>query len=125
MFPVRVAGPTSFNVLGVWAQADPTYSAALLQGLTLYREFLKSGPSILLGDFNSSVAWDDKHGRTDHRDLEERLRQEFGLVSAYHAATTEPPGAETRPTHFWRWHEASPYHLDYCYIPEAWLVGSQ
>ena len=102
MFPVRVAGPTTFNVLGVWAQADPNYSAAILQGLTLYRDFLREGPSILLGDFNSSVAWDEKHGRTDHRDLEGRLRQEFGLVSAYHAATAEPPGTETRPKRFWR-----------------------
>jgi endonuclease/exonuclease/phosphatase family metal-dependent hydrolase len=64
-----------------------------------------------------------RHGRTDHRELERQLQQEFGLVSAYHAATGERPGEESRPTHFWRWREAAPFHLDYCYLPEQWLPG--
>lgn len=76
-----------------------------------------------MGDFNSSVAWDERHGRTDHRRLEAQLHDEFRLVSAYHAATGEHPGQESRPTHFWRWQAASPFHLDYCYLPEEWLPG--
>ena len=91
--------------------------------LTAYRDLLATGPSVLLGDFNSSVAWDTKHGRADHRELEHQLREEFGLVSAYHASTGEQPGSESQSTHFWRWQEASPFHLDYCYLPEAWVPG--
>jgi endonuclease/exonuclease/phosphatase family metal-dependent hydrolase len=123
MFAARVLGAVSFTVVAVWAQQEPTYSEALRCGLTVYRDLLAAGPSVLLGDFNSSVAWDTKHGRTDHRELENQLRQEFGLVSAYHAATGEEPGSESRPTHFWRWQEASPFHLDYCYLPETWAPG--
>jgi hypothetical protein len=123
MFAARVLGSVDFTVVAVWAQQEPSYSEALRLGIAVYRDLLATGPCILVGDFNSSVAWDTKHGRADHRELEGRLRQEFGLVSAYHAATGEVPGHESRPTHFWRWQEQAPFHLDYCYIPEAWLPG--
>ena len=123
MFAVRVSGPLAFTVVAVWAQPEPGYSEALRRGVEAYRDLLAEGPCVLLGDFNSSVAWDAKHGRGDHRDLEARLQQEFGLVSAYHAATGEQPGEESKPTHFWRWKEGSPFHIDYCYLPEAWVSG--
>lgn len=123
MFAARVLGPVEFTVVAVWAQREPTYSEALRRGLTTYRDVLLAGPCVLLGDLNSSVAWDTRHGRTDHHELERRLHEEFGLVSAYHAATGERPGAESRPTHFWRWQESAPFHLDYCYLPERWLPG--
>jgi len=123
MFAARVKGPVSFTVVAVWAQLEPTYSEALRRGLTVYRDVLLAGPSILIGDLNSSAAWDDRHGRNDHRELDVALHEEFGLVSAYHMATGEPAGLESRPTHFWRWHEAGPFHLDYCYLPERWCAG--
>jgi endonuclease/exonuclease/phosphatase family metal-dependent hydrolase len=123
MFAARVVGPVTFAVIAVWAQPEPTYSEALRRGLATYRDLLVSGPCVLLGDLNSSVAWDKRHGRTDHRELESQLRDEFGLISAYHAATGEPAGEESKPTHFWRWDEASPFHLDYCYLPEGWISG--
>lgn len=123
MYGARVDGPVSFAVVAVWAQQEPTYSEALRRGLSVYRDLLVAGPSVLLGDFNSSVAWDTGHGRSDHHEFETQLHQEFGLVSAYHAATGERPGQESRPTHFWRWQQASPFHLDYCYLPEAWIPG--
>jgi endonuclease/exonuclease/phosphatase family metal-dependent hydrolase len=75
------------------------------------------------GDFNSSAAWDASYGSTDHRDFDERVRQEFGVMSAYHAATGEPHGQETRPTHYWRWRQSAPFHLDYCHLPESWVRG--
>ena len=121
MFAARVLGPIEFTVVAVWAQQEPSYSEALRLGIRVYSDLLANGPCILVGDFNSSVAWDTKHGRADHRELESRLRQDFGLVSAYHAATGEEPGHESRPTHFWRWQKQAAFHLDYCYIPEGWL----
>jgi endonuclease/exonuclease/phosphatase family metal-dependent hydrolase len=125
MFPARVNGPVSFNVLAVWAQPEPSYSEALRRGLVVYRDLLLAGPTVLLGDFNSSVAWDDQHGRSDHRELDAQLVCEYGLVSAYHVATGERPGAESRPTHFWRWQEGAPFHIDYCYVPATWRAGLQ
>ena len=123
MFAASIRGPVEFTVLAVWAQLEPSYSEALRRGLAVYRDLLLAGPCVLIGDLNSSVAWDARHGRTDHRDLEVLLHQEFGLVSAYHVATGEQPGQESSPTHFWRWQESSPFHLDYCYLPERWLAG--
>jgi endonuclease/exonuclease/phosphatase family metal-dependent hydrolase len=123
MFAAQVHGPVNFMVVAVWAQPEPTYSEALRRGLAVYRDVLTRGPAVLLGDFNSSAAWDARHGRTDHLDFDAQLREEFGLVSAYHTASGERPGSESRPTHYWRWHEASPYHLDYCYVPESWVPG--
>ena len=122
-FAARVRGPVSFTVLAVWAQREPTYSEALRRGVEVYRDLLLAGPCVIMGDLNSSVAWDDRHRRTDHRRLDAQLSEEFGLVSAYHAATGEGPGQESRPTHFWRWHAGSPFHLDYCYLPKRWLPG--
>jgi hypothetical protein len=123
MFAAQVRGPFSFTVLATWAQPEPTYSEALRRGLQVYRDLLLGGACVLMGDLNSSAAWDDRHGRTDHQRLDAQLRDEFGLVSAYHAATGEHPGRESRPTHFWRWQAGSPFHLDYCYLPKSWLPG--
>jgi endonuclease/exonuclease/phosphatase family metal-dependent hydrolase len=123
MFAAKVLGPMPFTVLATWAQLEPTYSEALRRSLHVYRDLLLGGPCVLMGDLNSSVAWDDRHGRTDHRQLEAQLHDEFGLVSAYHAATGEHPGQESRPTHFWRWQATSPFHIDYCYLPKEWLPG--
>ncbi len=123
MFAAHVSGPLSFTVLATWAQLEPTYSEALRRSLHVYRDLLLGGRCVLMGDLNSSVAWDDRHGRTDHRRLEAQLHDEFGLVSAYHAVTGEHPGQESRPTHFWRWQAGAPFHLDYCYLPKGWLPG--
>jgi hypothetical protein len=123
MFAVRVQGPMPFTLVAVWAQREPTYATALHRGLDAYRDLLLAGACVVMGDFNSSAAWDARHGRSDHRDLNDRMLREFGLVSAYHVATSELPGEESKPTHYWRWQEASPFHLDYCYVPEAWAPG--
>jgi hypothetical protein len=123
MFAGRVLGPVNFTVVAVWAQPEPNYSEALRRGLSIYRGLLTAAPSVLVGDFNSSVAWDAEHGRSDHQELDRQLREDFGLVSAYHVATGERPGSESRPTHYWRWQEASAFHLDYCYLPQAWVPG--
>ena len=95
----------------------------MLAGLEVYRDLLREGPVVLTGDFNSSVAGDDRHRRNDHRELDALLAGEYGLVSAYHTHTRERAGFESQATHYWRWHEHEPYHLDYCYIPEARVPG--
>jgi endonuclease/exonuclease/phosphatase family metal-dependent hydrolase len=45
----------------------------------------------------------------------------MGLVSAYHSRYAEEQGRETRPTFFLYRHEQRPYHIDYCFLPTAWL----
>lgn len=53
VFPVRVNGPTSFNLLAVHAWRRPTYVEAVDHGITTYSQFLTSGISLIAGDFNS------------------------------------------------------------------------
>ena len=43
------------------------------------------------------------------------------MISAYHAFHKIEPGTESHPTHFWRRKRASPWHIDYCLIPESWV----
>ncbi|MCE3241944.1 MAG: exonuclease, partial [Deltaproteobacteria bacterium] len=46
----------------------------------------------------------------------------LGLVSAYHHFFGEAQGAESRPTLYLRRDPEKPYHIDYCFIPEAWVT---
>lgn len=119
-YPVRAVGPTTLNVLAMWTQQRPTYVRSALTALELYRDHLMSGPSIVVGDFNSHWRWDSSSATANHSRLVEVLRDDFGLVSAYHAFTGRPPGDEV-PTLYWQWKQHQTYHVDYCFVPEAWL----
>ncbi len=50
--------------------------------------------------------------------LEERLEEEFGLVSAWHAFK---PGAPEPSTLYFRWKKEQGFHIDYCFIPKRWV----
>lgn len=117
----RVSGPVAFNALLVWTRKEHEYLHGLDVALTAYSEFLSTGPSVVLGDFNANAAWDNPRRPTDFSRVAQRLASEFGLRSAYHTWFREPFGSETRATHyFWR-QKARPFHIDFCFIPEAWL----
>lgn len=121
-YPVRVVGPNmSLNVLAVWTKARPTYVQALLTALDAYRGFLTSGPAIVIGDFNSHWRFDKPGSKFTHAHLVEVLHREFGLVSAYHSHGAGRQPGEEEPTLYWRWKEADPFHVDYCFIPEGWV----
>ena len=47
---------------------------------------------------------------------------ELGLESAYHVHYGCKPGEEAHPTIHWctRQAEERTYHIDYCFLPEAW-----
>ncbi len=79
--PVRISGPTSFHLLAIWTMPRPNYVGSLERSLDRYGDFLKAAPSVVAGDFNSHA----RFGARRHNHLVDRLREEFGLVSAYHA----------------------------------------
>ena len=33
----------------------------------------------------------------------------------------EAQGEETRPTYYHRWNRKEPFHIDYCFMPAAWM----
>ncbi|MEM7189583.1 MAG: hypothetical protein AAF439_08215, partial [Pseudomonadota bacterium] len=130
LLPVHVDGPVPFNLLGVWAQnlSGGNYRKHQLgpfrRGLTRYREFLSAGRTIVAGDFNNNLIWDRPGWRINHQKALDGLA-EYGLVSAYHAATGEAQGHEQTPTHYWRDRkkDGPTYHIDYVFLPERDVPG--
>lgn len=121
VFPVQVVGPVSFGLLAVWAMPRPTYVSAVNHGLTAYRDLLGAGPAVVAGDFNSHWQWDARHRDRPHATLVERLGREFGLISAYHAVRLGVEPGDEEPTLYWQWKETQPFHIDYCFVPSAWV----
>ena len=119
-FPAVVRGPTSFHLLAVWALPRPTYVRTVLRALETYADFVLAAPSVIVGDFNCFARWNGPAPSAHHSELARRLRDDFGLVSAYHVTPGYDPTVAEAPTHFWRWKEDQPYHIDYCFVPVAW-----
>jgi endonuclease/exonuclease/phosphatase family protein len=119
-FPAVITGPVSFNVLAIWALPRPSYVRAILRALELYADFLLSAPSVVVGDFNCFPEWCGKAPSKAHVELARRLRDDFSLISSYHAAPGYAPSAADSPTYFFRWDGSQPFHIDYCFIPAQW-----
>jgi len=125
--PVHVSGPSSLNLLAVWAINtrkegwSKKRTAPFLQSMTHYDEFLKNGPTIVAGDFNNHVRWDKPGKLNNHANAVSRL-SEIGLVSAYHDERKVEHGNETEPTLYWRDRrkDGPIYHIDYIFIPKQW-----
>jgi exodeoxyribonuclease III len=128
--PVRIEGPTPFNLLAVWAQnfsdgiRRKRQPGPLRLALTRdYRAFLAEGPAIVAGDFNNNIFW-DKPGYLINHAHAVSLLESYGLVSAYHTVRGEAQGAETIPTHYWRDRkkDGPTYHIDYVFVSRAWRI---
>jgi hypothetical protein len=119
-FPAVVTGPTSFHLLAIWALPRPSYVRAVLDALDAYGDFLRSAPSVVVGDFNCFAHWRGEAPSKRHIELARRLRNDFSLVSAYHAAPDYDSSAPEAPTYFFRWEERRPFHIDYCFVPTEW-----
>lgn len=123
-----IVGPLPFSLIAVWAmnhrasnikafpESNPQPAAALN---TYWSE--NSGPTILAGDFNHNVSWDPgmPYAKQHARTLDAAHRA--GLVSAYHQHAGEKQGVESSPTLYWRGAGQGTFHIDYAFIPEAWL----
>lgn len=127
-----VTGPVAFNVIGVWAQGA-NYAADVLRTIRAYRRVIRSGPTVIMGDFN--IGADLRP--TDARPAEERppnqpaplsrghaavldLCASLNLVSAYHAFHRVDHGRETHATYRHLFNAARPWHIDFCFVPQPW-----
>ena len=120
--PVRIAGPKPFRALMLWAQKDPTYVQAIWNNHDRYADWIQEEDCVIAGDFNSTPTVEKTKKRPRHLDLVDRLRDKFGLVSAYHEFHGVPHGEELDATYYHLKHRDSPFHLDYCFVPESWRV---
>lgn len=123
VIPVRVSGPISFLLLAVWAKNEgkDRYVRGVVRAMHLLRRHIAKGPTVILGDLNSNSIWDDEHPPEQNHSGLVRLLDDLSLVSAYHHWHGETHGKERRPTFFEYRHAHRPYHLDYCFLPHAWL----
>lgn len=120
--PVRVAGPTAFNLLAVWTWPAPSYIKAFLNGLEAYSALLYSGPTVVAGDFNGNPVFDEPgHGLKWSSGFAKL--HDAGLVSAYHHAHQVTYGAERDATHHFLRKAERPFHIDFCFVPQKWTGG--
>jgi endonuclease/exonuclease/phosphatase family metal-dependent hydrolase len=111
-------GGMLFNVAGVWPWATRTAKTSYRQAhdaLVLHRDWIRQRPTVLLGDFNASASYEGRNWQ----ELIELIRG-LELTSAYHRFTNQEFGREADATHFHRGKRSSLFHLDYCFVPEAW-----
>jgi endonuclease/exonuclease/phosphatase family metal-dependent hydrolase len=125
MVPFRITGPVDLTLVAVWALPDRgSYSRAVCNGIDALAELIASGPTVMAGDFNSNPVFDRKRKVWAYAAIEARL-DALGLASAYHGFHGEAPGEETRATYYHMWRPDLAYHLDYCFVPRAWLPAIQ
>ena len=91
--------------------------------LRRYRSFLTRRDAVVAGDFNNSVFWDRPGKRTNFAGIAQTLAT-LRLTSAYHAATHEQFGHERQATLWFLKRPHQTYHIDYCFIPTAWVYQS-
>jgi exodeoxyribonuclease III len=128
--PVRIEGPTQFNLLAVWAchAHANSYEACqgpLMRAINTYRAFVEDGPTVVAGDFNDNVLWDKPKKLNNHGTNIAALNA-FGLCSAYHQSRGVNQGLEPEPTLYWRNRslDGPRYHIDYCFVPNYWIDES-
>ena len=122
--PCRIDG--SISLLAVWTKQanSPTfqYIGQLWKYLQLHKRELATPPWLVVGDLNSNVVWDKWDRWWNHTDVVREL-DELGMSSAYHHARSVAQGSEPDPTLFLQRNIKKPYHIDYAFIPRAWLDG--
>ncbi|MGE3959305.1 MAG: endonuclease/exonuclease/phosphatase family protein [Vicinamibacterales bacterium] len=107
-----------FQVVAVWTSATKSRQTSYMQAIEGVREhagWIAQAPTVIMGDFNDNASY-----RLGHWPQLLELLQPLRLVSAYHEYFKEPFGSESRPTHFFTGKETSPFHLDYCFVPQDW-----
>lgn len=114
--PVVVQALEPFVFVGVWTH--PPYNEVAWAAMKACVDAADGLPVVAAGDFNSSPGV--QRQKRESREFVERMRDELGLVSAWHHFTGEVHGEETRATYYHQWNEAKPFHIDYCFLPETW-----
>jgi exodeoxyribonuclease III len=121
--PFRVSGPIEFTLFAVWTLGDQDlrYVRAATAAVDIYDQAFRSGPVVVMGDFNSNAIWDRDHPtHLNHTALVAKLA-ERDIQSAYHAHRSVPHGEEKEHTFFLHRRPEKAYHIDYCFVPTPWL----
>lgn len=105
-----------FELIGVWTHQNNSPNFGYIGQFWKYLQTNKTklNNSIIAGDFNSNVIWDEWDRWWNHSDVVKEL-DEIGIVSLYHLFSHEEQGKETTPTFYLQRNLQKPYHIDYCF----------
>ena len=141
--PLSISGgPCDLRLIAVWTMPvyvrrakslrmnrPRSYIGQLYEAVVNNPQWFAGKPSIVCGDFNSNVFWDEERPpgkgspgkrKTGNHSAVVGLLNKHQLTSAYHHFFSEPQGQETRPTHYF-WHRKERgYHIDYVFLPSGW-----
>lgn len=122
--PLEIETPIPYHVIAVWTMKHAdwrlAYGGQAYRALGVYRDFILSADTVILGDFNSNQRSSPRGRMGNHAVLAANL-QVLGLTSAYHFATGEKSGMETRPTFYHGRKAEQSGHIDYVFIPTRWI----
>jgi endonuclease/exonuclease/phosphatase family metal-dependent hydrolase len=115
-------GRDAFSVIGIWGQ-PPNYVDDVLRTLHAHAARLSQGRTIVMGDFNSGTHL--RRSRTVSAGHQKIVKtcSDLGLVSAYHAFNDVEHAREKHATYYHQFKSTQPWHIDYCFVPTAWLKG--
>ena len=121
--PLDVSCAAHFTLIAVWpcqkGGGISGYVKLLRDAFAEHADWFGHGPVVVAGDFNSNAQFDITSDR-NHASLVSFLSKQ-GLVSAYHSHFQEEQGAETRPTFYMNRMQDEPFHVDYIFLPRAWM----
>ena len=126
IIPLRVTGPTQFNLIAVWAKHPSaekgrmSYQGPVLTAIDKYDSFLSERDAVVAGDFNNNVIWDKPGKAINHANTVHTLKKRYSMISGYHHVTGCSQGNEKHPTLFWQHNINKTYHVDHCFVPQSW-----
>lgn len=121
--PFQIKGPVEFTLFAVWTLGGQPlrYVRAAVAAIDLYASLFDAGPVIAMGDFNSNAIWNRENPpHLNHAAMVEKFTRR-GMASAFHAQRAVAHGKEHEHTFFLHRSQAKGYHIDYCFMPDAWL----
>jgi exonuclease III len=127
ILPIRVTGGNgSFVLFAVWTvqnedNKDAKYIGQIWLAIEYYSKLFKHDDVILIGDFNSNKNLDKSNKIGTHKDVANKLK-EMKISSLYHNQAGVLHGSEESPTFFLQRNKLKPFHLDYCFVSEKFLV---
>ena len=115
-------GRDAFSVIGIWNQL-PNYADDVLRTLDAHSARLRQGRTVVMGDFNSGTKLRGTRSASAGHQKIVKTCSDLGLVSAYHAFNNVEHARERHATYYHQFKATQPWHIDYCFVPTAWLKG--
>lgn len=124
--PCWVNGSTL--LVAVWTKREGSltlpYIGQLWSFIQAHKCALADNSAVVIGDLNSNVRWDRPRRHWNHSDVVRELAA-IGLQSAYHQCRNLAQGAEQEPTFYLHRKRDRAYHIDYAFVPQAWLTDAE